>query len=217
MRQDLTVSQTEELHVVTVLCQQGGYFLMVIVIDLASFQIWKSNHNKPNISSTSSRRTCWPTLASLDAIISHLPIAVDTGARIRIATPGYTLSVTCGDSSPKGRSLGERIATSGFALLAMTDSLLYIITQQAPSVHGASVCRKSPIGTFSSFYWFCLSHALPGGKTSKVWKPKGFLRSDVHAAGAGFIIKGLRPLDNPRSVFSSTQKAPSVHGAFWIA
>ena len=28
--------------------------------------------------------------------------------------------------------------------------------------------------TFSSFYGFCLSHLLPGGKTRKVRKPMGF-------------------------------------------
>ena len=36
------------------------------------------------------------------------------------------------------------------------------------------VSKKWLQAAFSSFYWFCLSLTLPGGKTSKVRKPKGF-------------------------------------------
>jgi len=47
----------------------------------------------------------------------------------------------------------ERIATSGFALLAMTDSLLYINTQQAPSVHGACWSAHLSMLILNSFYF----------------------------------------------------------------
>ena len=51
--------------------------------------------------------------------------------------------------------------------------------------------------TFSSFYGFCLSLTLPGGKTRKVRKPDVSIRSDVHAVRAGIKLKGQPPLNNP--------------------
>ena len=47
------------------------------------------------------------------------------------------------------------------------------------------------------FCGFCLSHPLPGGKTRKVRKPPGFIRSDALVVRAGWNIRGCSPLSTP--------------------
>ena len=59
------------------------------------------------------------------------------------------------------------------------------------------VSKKWLNATFLSFFGFRLSHSLPGGKTRKVRKPKGFIRSDVHTVRAGLNIRGCGPLSTP--------------------
>ena len=57
--------------------------------------------------------------------------------------------------------------------------------------------KKWPNATSSSFFGFCLSHTLPGGKTRKVRKPSVFIRFDAHVVKAGIKIRGCGPLSTP--------------------
>ena len=66
--------------------------------------------------------------------------------------------------------------------------------------------------TFSSFYGFCLSLTLPGGKTRKVRKPDVSIRSDVHAVRAGIKLKGQPLLNNPGFI----DRLRAVHTALYL-
>ena len=58
----------------------------------------------------------------------------------------------------------------------------------------------------SSFFGFCLSHTLPGGKTRRVRKPPVFIRFDVHAVKAGINLRGCGPL----TTLSFLEAAPAA-------